>query len=126
MSINNILPLEVESEKINQLLPQVNNLETPSHSVELNRLLVAAVVSRRFCQLLLANPLIALANGYRGQPFKLSVTERTCVLASQATSLHECACQLAVAAADEPPALLPQLRHRDIRLTGTAAKQQAK
>lgn len=42
---------------------------------EINRLLTAAVVNRRFCRLLLTNPLAALAQGYRGEAFRLNPEE---------------------------------------------------
>lgn len=125
MSINNILPLELESEKIDQLPPQVNNLDTPPHSVELNRLLVAAVVSRRFCQLLLSSPIIALTAGYRGQPFKLTLAERTHVLAIHANSLQDFARQLGAEEIPEPCHRLPRLRYRDLRLTAPPLPHQA-
>ena len=117
MSINNIQPLELESEQITQPLPQVNNLDTIPHSAELNRLLVAAVVSHRFCQLLLASPLNALAAGYRGQPFKLTPAERNHVLAIHATSLQDFARQLGAEEMPAPYQRLPQPRYRNVRLT---------
>lgn len=73
-----------------------------SHSPELNRLLVAAVVSPRFCRLLLENPTAALTAGYRGQPFKLSAAERSHVLAIVASTLQEFAQQLTAACPATP------------------------
>lgn len=73
------------------------SLQLLSHSPELNRLLVAAVVSPRFCRLLLENPTAALTVGYRGQPFKLSAAERSHVLAIMASTLQEFAQQLSMA-----------------------------
>ena len=125
MSISNIQPLELESEQINQLLPQVNHLDTTPHSAELNRLLVAAVVSHRFCQLLLSSPLIALAAGYRGQPFKLTPAERSHVLAIHATSLQDFARQLGAAEMLAPYQRLPRPRYRNIRLTVVPLQQEA-
>lgn len=63
-------------------------------SPELNRLLTAAVVNRRFCRLLLTNPLRALTLGYRGEAFALNPTEIQCISAIRATSLREFALQL--------------------------------
>lgn len=125
MSISNIQPLELESEQLNRLLPQANNLDTTPHSVELNRLLVAAVVSRRFCQLLLSSPLIALTAGYRGQPFKLTPAERNHVLAIHAASLQDFACQLGVEEMPEPRQRLPWPSYRALRLTVTPLQHQA-
>lgn len=65
-------------------------------SPELNRLLTAAVVNRRFCRLLLTNPLRALALGYRGEAFQLNPTEMQRVSAIRATSLRDFALQLLV------------------------------
>ena len=63
-------------------------------SAEINRLLTAAVVSRRFCQLLLANPVAALTAGYRGEAFRLSADEMRQVTAIRASSLQDFAQQL--------------------------------
>jgi hypothetical protein len=117
MNISNIQPLELESEQTNQLLPQVNHLDTTPHSAELNRLFVAAVVSPRFCQLLLSSPLIALTVGYRGQPFKLTSAERNRLLTVHATSLQDFAHQLGVAERPEPYQRLLRPRSRNVRLT---------
>lgn len=78
------------------------SLQLLSHSPELNRLLVAAVVSPRFCRLLLENPTAALTVGYRGQPFKLSAAERSRVLAIMASTLQEFAQQLTAASPAAP------------------------
>lgn len=65
-------------------------------SSELNRLLTAAVVNRRFCRLLLTNPLGALTHGYRGESFRLNPIEIRRVSAIRATSLRDFALQLLV------------------------------
>jgi hypothetical protein len=65
-----------------------------AHSSEMNRLLTAAVVNRRFCRLLLANPLAALSVGYRGQAFRLNPSEVNRVSKIRATSLRDFAFQL--------------------------------
>jgi len=100
--MNNLAPLAFIPEQ--QEAQAASNQPRLSHSPELNRLLVAAVVSQRFCRLLLANPTLALSAGYRGQPFKLSAAERSRVLAITATSLQELAQQLT---AELPPTPLP-------------------
>jgi hypothetical protein len=61
---------------------------------EINRLLTAAVVNRRFCRLLLTNPLAALALGYRGESFHLNPAEVHHVSTIRATSLRDFAFQL--------------------------------
>ena len=62
-----------------------------AQSSEINRLLTAAVVSRRFCRLLLANPLAALAVGYRGEAFRLNPGEVNRLSKIHATSLRDLA-----------------------------------
>jgi len=51
-------------------------LEYPSSNDELNRLLCAAVVSKSFRSMLVANPEIAATSGYQGETFKLSNEDR--------------------------------------------------
>jgi hypothetical protein len=65
-----------------------------SYGRELARLLTAAVVNRRFCQLLLTNPETALSTGYNGESFRLASEEKDLVLSIQAQSLAEFARQL--------------------------------
>jgi hypothetical protein len=63
-------------------------------SKEINRLLAAAVASRDFCRRLLANPAIAIAQGFGGEGFKLSTEELHYVYAIRAVSLRDFARQL--------------------------------
>ena len=83
---------------IREFTPYVADLQTVEPllvaSPELNRLLTAAVVNRRFCRLLLTNPLRALTLGYRGEAFQLNPTELQRVSAIRATSLRDFALQL--------------------------------
>lgn len=111
MIVRNVSSFDLMFDKLNQSTTQaVTSLAVSNYSVEVNRLLVAAVVNRRFCRLLLGNPAGALAAGYRGQPFKLTAAERSCILAIYATSLQDFARQLAAAMAPEmTPALVPLL-----------------
>jgi hypothetical protein len=67
----------------------------PASGKELSRLLTAAVINRRFCNLLLTSPAAALASGYHGEPFRLATEEKDLVLSIQARSLEEFAMQLA-------------------------------
>jgi hypothetical protein len=67
----------------------------PTNGRELSRLLTAAVVNRRFCQLLLSNPETALASGYHGEAFRLGSEEKKRILSIQAQSLADFARQLA-------------------------------
>ncbi len=65
-----------------------------TYSTDLNRVLTAAVVNRRFCNLLLSDPQAALRNGYNGETFQLSESERQIVMSIRADSLQEFASQL--------------------------------
>ena len=51
---------------------------------EINRLLAAAVVSRKFCALLLSEPARAIAQGFAGERFLLSTDEYSLLLSSTA------------------------------------------
>jgi len=55
----------------------------------IGRVLAAAVINRRFCRLLLTNPAVALAVGYRGESFPLSAAEKALFLRIHATTLQE-------------------------------------
>jgi hypothetical protein len=61
---------------------------------ELSRLLTAAVVNRDFCNLLLANPAMALKTGYHGEPFDLAADEQELIFSIRATTLADFAKQL--------------------------------
>jgi hypothetical protein len=67
---------------------------TDAYSNDLNRMLTAAVVSRRFCSLLLTDPQAALRNGYNGESFQLHESERDAILAIHAGDLRDFAAQL--------------------------------
>lgn len=61
---------------------------------EISRLLTAAVINHRFCQMLLANPANALAHGYNGEAFLLESEVRDRVLSIRAQNLADFAAQL--------------------------------
>jgi hypothetical protein len=65
-----------------------------ANSKEINRLLTAAIVSRRFRQLLLADPPAALRIGYNGENFRLTLDEINLVQSIHATTLPDFAAQL--------------------------------
>jgi hypothetical protein len=72
-----------------------NRNDTASRwSFELNRLLSAAVVNQRFCQLLLTEPETALGLGFNGESFALPAHEKSLVLSIQATTLQSFTQQL--------------------------------
>lgn len=56
---------------------------------EINRVLAAAVVSQKFCALLLNDPARAVAQGYAGEQFFLSDVEYDLVLSAKGCSLQE-------------------------------------
>jgi hypothetical protein len=67
---------------------------TRPNFIEINRLLAAAVVSRKFCALLLSDPAQAIAQGFSGERFNLSVEEYNLVLSVRGSSLQEFSRQL--------------------------------
>jgi hypothetical protein len=69
-------------------------LDQPSHNDELNRLLSAAVVSKSFCNMLLANPEIALDSGYQGESFNLSDADRSWLFSIRPTNLIDLAANM--------------------------------
>jgi hypothetical protein len=60
----------------------------------MNRLLCAAVVDRKFRDLLLANPKNAVRAGYNGERFELDEAEITLVAEIQAKNLSEFAARV--------------------------------
>ena len=56
---------------------------------ELNKLLAAAVVNKKFRELLLTDPKAALNNGYNGETFQLREEDQRLVLSIRAESLAE-------------------------------------
>ena len=65
-----------------------------SLSKNLNRLLSAAIVSPRFCCLLLSNPVAALAAGYSGESFQLTPVEYAAVTSLRVGTVRDFAAQL--------------------------------
>ena len=87
-------------------------------SRNLNRLLSAAVVSPRFCQLLLSDPAAALAVGYNGETFQLTAAEYEAVTSLQADTIRDFAAKLLYmlqAAAGEVALYVPEA-HAEFRL----------
>ena len=74
--------------------PTVTRTDQAVDYTELNRLLSAAIVSTGFCNLLITNPAIALAQGYQGEKFNLSSDEYHWLVSVQATDLAHFAAQL--------------------------------
>jgi len=61
---------------------------------EINRMLTAAVVNKRFEKLLLTNPGLAIANGYAGETFNFNEKAQLRIAAIRAESLQDFARQL--------------------------------
>jgi hypothetical protein len=72
----------------------VSDESSGTYSKDLNRILTAAVVNRRFCHLLLNDPQAALHSGYNGETFHLSEREQQALLAVDAANLRDFAAQL--------------------------------
>jgi len=67
----------------------------PAESLEVSRLLSAAVINPEFCKLLLDNPELALKSGFQGEDFLFEEEERNIILSIRADSLSELANQFA-------------------------------
>ena len=74
--------------------------ETPPSAGGLSRLLAAAVINKKFRNLLLTHPEEALRKGFQGERFQLSGRDRRRVLAIRARDLADFALQLT--SQDEP------------------------
>jgi hypothetical protein len=71
-----------------------NSKTPPSFDKETSRLLTAAVINRRFRQMLLTDPGRALALGYGGEAFHMRSDQKESIARIQANSLEEFARQL--------------------------------
>jgi hypothetical protein len=58
---------------------------------EISRLFTAALVDAQFCDLLLTQPNLALARGYKGEIFSLNSKDRQLILTAKSTSLADLA-----------------------------------
>jgi hypothetical protein len=82
------LLLSIESRR-SVMLPVAS--EGSNSAGEVSRLFNAALVDRKFCHLLLAEPEVALAQGYNNETFHLALEDRHFVLATRAASLADLA-----------------------------------
>lgn len=88
--------------------------ERHSDSTEINRLLAAAAVSRRFCDLLLSDPARAIEEGFAGEHFVLSNDEQDFLVSLRAASLKDFATQLYDHLSRRYPSTQPaSLKNRD-------------
>jgi hypothetical protein len=74
--------------------PAELSTQTPPQSKEINRLLTAAVVNRKFCSILLADPIQAVTSGYNGETFALTPEEVQQIRSIQASTLRDFVLQL--------------------------------
>ena len=75
---------------------QVNGqLDYPSND-ELNRILCAAVVSKKFCDLLVTNPELAVSSGYQGESFNLSDEDKNWLYSIRPANLVDLAANMVI------------------------------
>ncbi len=77
------------------------------NGIEILKLLSAAVVNKKFRNLLLTNPKSALNSGYNGETFQLGEEERALVLSIKAKSLPEFAFFLMKKLRSQPKDAMP-------------------
>ena len=71
-----------------------NQHQVTGPSCVISRLLAAAVINKGFCDLLLSDPGLALAQGYQGEEFPLDFDQQALVLSIRADSLSDFALQI--------------------------------
>ena len=68
--------------------------DQPDDRMELSRLMAAAVINPKFCDLLLKDPDTAIKGGFQGEDFSFSDGERDLILSIRTNSLSDLAGQL--------------------------------
>ncbi|OGO65446.1 MAG: hypothetical protein A2030_09670 [Chloroflexi bacterium RBG_19FT_COMBO_50_10] len=76
------------------IAPVNRQVDYSTRNDELNRLLCAAVVSKSFRNMLLANPEIAVASGYQGETFNLSLEDQSWLYSTRPADLVDLAANL--------------------------------
>jgi len=84
----------------------------------LNRVLAAAVMSPKFCHLLLENPSLAVQTGFQGEAFSLTTEETALMLSIRANSLTELAQQLACAFGEQTQPATAQIHAPSLEFYG--------
>lgn len=74
--------------------PRTEHDPDDSFKRECSRLIHAAVINKRFCEMLLANPVKSIETGYSGECFSFSREAKERIKRIQARSLEEFALQL--------------------------------
>jgi hypothetical protein len=91
ISIDRGIKMLITDSPVTQVSTQ---LDFSASNEELNRLLCAAVVSKSFRSMLVANPEIAAKTGYQGETFNLSDEDRCWLSSVRPTSLVDFAANL--------------------------------
>lgn len=86
-----MLPTTTYQSTISLALPEQAN----NDRMELSRLMAAAIISPKFCNLLLKDPDMAIKTGFQGEEFSFSTGERDLILSIRTDSLSDLADQLA-------------------------------
>jgi hypothetical protein len=76
------------------ITPIISQVDHSTVNDELSRLLSAAVVSKRFRNMLLTNPEIAVASGYQGETFSLSQEDQSWIYSIRPASLGDLAANM--------------------------------
>jgi hypothetical protein len=84
-----MLPTKTHQPTLSLMLP-----DQPDDRAELSRLMAAAVINPKFCDLLLKDPDTAIRNGFQGEEFNFSDGERDLILSIRSNSLTDLANQL--------------------------------
>ncbi len=92
-----MLPTKTYQPTLSLALPDQAN-----DRLELSRLMAAAIISPKFCNLLLKDPDMAIHAGYQGEEFAFSNGERDLIRSIRTNSLTDLADQLS-RTLDEPP-----------------------
>jgi hypothetical protein len=78
-----------------EALPKMVRLDPHETSkAECGRLMHAAIINKRFCQMLLSNPIKSIENGYCGEKFSFTREEKERINSIRALTLDEFATQL--------------------------------
>lgn len=85
-----MLPTTTYQSPISLALPQ----QASNDRVELSRLMAAAIISPKFCNLLLRDPDMAIRTGFQGEEFSFSDDQRDLILSIRTNSLADLADQL--------------------------------
>ncbi len=95
-----MLPTKTYQSTLSLTLPDQAN-----DRLELSRLMAAAIISPKFCNVLLKDPDMAIQTGYQGEDFSFSEGERDLICSIRANSLPDLAVQLSRNFDEQTPSL---------------------